>query len=71
MNARRIIVWIGSILFGLTTTVAVIAYFGVGFERFSTGFLFVGDLPLLVFAGFGSLAFIWLDFIFQTKYLKA
>jgi hypothetical protein len=52
-------------------TGAVIAYFGVGFEKFSTGFLFIGDLPLLVFVGFASLAFIWLDFILQTKYLKS
>jgi hypothetical protein len=70
MTIRRVIVWVVSIAIGLALTAATIAFFGVGFEKFSTGFLFIGDLPLLLFLGYGSFAFIWMDYLFRTKYLR-
>lgn len=70
MIIRRVIVWATSILFGVIATAGTILFFGTTFERFSTGFLFTGDLSLIAGAGYASLAFIWLDFILQTKYLR-
>ena len=70
MTTRRIILWILSIGFGLVSTAGTIIIFGSDLNRFWTNFLFKGDLPLLLIVGFFSLAFIWLDLILQTQYLK-
>lgn len=70
MTTRRIILWILSIGFGLISTAGTIIIFGSDLNRFWTNFLFRGDLPLLLIVGFFSLAFIWLDLILQTQYLR-
>ena len=70
MKIRRIVLWIVSIGFGLVSTAGIIIIFGSDLNRFWTNFLFIGDLPLLLLIGFFSLAFIWLDLILQTQYLK-
>ena len=70
MRTRRIILWVLSIGAGIAGMFGVILAFGSDFQRFQTGFLFIGDLPILLLFGFGSLAFIWLDLILQTEYLK-
>ena len=71
MNTRRIILWIAAIGFGVVMTGATILIFGSDLNRFWTNFLCIGDLPLLLVVGYGSLAFIWLDLILQTEYLKS
>ena len=71
MRTRRIILWIASITFGVVSTVGTVLIFNSDFNRFWTNFLFPGDLPLLLFVGFGSLAFIWLDWVLRTEYLNA
>ena len=65
MNVRRAIVWITSIAFGLVNAAGVILVFGTTLEKFSVVNAF------LVFISFAALAFIWLDFIFRTKYLRS
>jgi predicted ferric reductase len=65
MNVRRAIVWMVSIFFGLVNAAAVILLFNTTLEKFSTVNAF------LVFISFAALAFIWLDFIFRTKYLRS
>ncbi|MEK6588017.1 MAG: hypothetical protein AABY97_04155 [Chloroflexota bacterium] len=70
MTTRRIIVWVLSIGFGVVGTIGTILVFRSDWNRFWTNFLFKGDLPLLLLVGFGSLAFIWLDLMLQTQYLK-
>ncbi len=70
MKTRRTILWIVAIGFGLVSTAGTIIIFGSDLNRFWTNFLFIGDLPLLLLIGYFSLAFIWLDLILQTQYLK-
>jgi len=70
MRTRRIVLWVISLGFGVVGTIGTVLAFGSDFNRFWTNFLFKGDLPLLLLVGFGSLAFIWLDLILQTQYLK-
>ncbi len=70
MKTRRIVLWIVAIGFGLASTAGTIIIFGSDLNRFWTNFLFKGDLPLLLFIGYLSLAFIWLDLILKTQYLK-
>ncbi|MCZ6529643.1 MAG: hypothetical protein O6949_04820 [Chloroflexi bacterium] len=70
MKIRRIILWIVAIGFGVVSTAGTIIIFGSDLNRFWTNFLFIGDLPLLLLIGYFSLAFIWLDLILQTQYLK-
>lgn len=70
MTIRRTALWIASIGFGVVSTAGTIIVFGSDLNRFWTNFLFVGDLPILLLIGFGSLAFIWLDLILQTQYLR-
>jgi hypothetical protein len=70
MKTRRSILWVVSIGFGLVSTAGTIIIFGSDLNRFWTNFLFIGDLPLLLLIGYFSLAFIWLDLILQTQYLK-
>lgn len=74
MRTRRIILWVVSIGFGVVSTIGTVLIFGSSFNRFWTnvhaGIGFRGDLPLLLFAGFFSLAFIWGDWLLRTKYLN-
>ncbi len=70
MRARRIALWILSLGFGLVGTAGTIFAFQSDLDRFWTNFLFKGDLPLLLMLGFGSLGFIWLDWILRTEYLR-
>ena len=70
MKIRRIILWIVAIGFGVVSTAGTIIIFGSDLNRFWTNFLFIGDLPLLLLIGYFSLAFIWLDLILQTQYLR-
>jgi len=65
MNVRRAIVWVVSIVFGLASSAGVIRAFHTTLEKFSTVNAF------LVFVSFAALAFIWLDWLLQTKYLRS
>ena len=66
MKTRRTILWIISIATGL------IASYGTVFILFNTTLdKFSVSNAVLVFLSIGALAFIWLDFILQTKYLKS
>ena len=65
MTARRSIVWIASIVFGLVSAAGVLMFFHTTLERFSIVNAF------LVFASFAALAFIWLDWILHTQYLRS
>ena len=65
MTTRRIIVWIVSTAFGAICTVGIIAFFGTTLKKFMIG------NALLVFLSTGSLAFIWLDYLLRTKYLRS
>jgi hypothetical protein len=70
LNIRRVIVWVVSGLFGVVVSAALILYFRSSLAEFTVG-LFTGDLPLVLVLSFASLAFIWLDFIFKTEYLRS
>jgi hypothetical protein len=65
MKARRTILWVASIGFGLVSTVGIIAVFGTTLAKFSL------LNAILVFASTGSMAFIWLDLILVTRYLRS
>lgn len=65
MTIRRAIVWVISALVGLVATVTIINAFDTTLDKFTYA------NALLVFLGFGSLAFIWLDYILRTQYLKS
>jgi len=65
MTARRVIVWGASALFGLASAAGVILAFQTTLDKFSTVNAF------LVFASFAALAFIWLDWILHTQYLRS
>jgi hypothetical protein len=70
MNIRRTIVWAISAIFGIIAAAGVIVVFRSNFTEFTVG-LFPGDLPLVLLLSFASLAFIWLDFILRTEYLRS
>jgi hypothetical protein len=65
MTARRVLVWSASIIFGLVSAAGVVLAFQTTLDRFSVVNAF------LVFASFAALAFIWLDWIFHTQYLRS
>ncbi len=65
MTVRRTIVWIASTITGAASVGAVLLVFGTSLQKFSVA------NGLLVFLSIGSLAFIWLDFIFRTHYLRS
>lgn len=65
MTARRFIVWFASTVFGLISAAGVILFFQTTLEKFSVVNAF------LVFISLGAVAFIWLDFILSTKYLRS
>jgi hypothetical protein len=64
MIARRAIVWVASIVFGLVSSAGVILAFQTTLEKFS-----VVNVPGLRFLR--RLAFIWLDWILHTQYLRS
>ena len=70
MRIRRTIVWIVSSVFGIAAAAGAILFFRSDFSEFTVG-LFPGDLPLVLLLSFAGLAFIWLDFIFKTEYLRS
>ena len=65
MTTRRTIVWVIAVLFGLISTVGTIFIFQTTLDKFSIG------NALLVFVSMGSLAFIWLDYVLRTGYLRS
>jgi hypothetical protein len=65
MTARRVLVWSASILFGLMSATGVLLAFQTTLDKFSVVNAF------LVFASFAALAFIWLDWILHTQYLRS
>jgi hypothetical protein len=65
MTVRRSIVWTASMIAGAASVVAVLLFFGTTLAKFSVA------NALLVFLSIGSLAFIWLDFILRTRYLRS
>lgn len=65
MNARRVIVWAVSVSFGLISTVGIILLFGTTLEKFSIA------NAILVFLSSGAIAFIWLDYLLRTQYLRS
>ncbi|HLE23768.1 MAG TPA: hypothetical protein VI701_05615 [Anaerolineales bacterium] len=65
MTARRVLVWSASIIFGLVSAAGVILAFQTTLDKFSVVNAF------LVFASFAALAFIWLDWILHTQYLRS
>jgi hypothetical protein len=54
-----------SAAFGLICVLAALRLFDTTLERFAPG------NALLVFLSMGSLAFIWLDFLLRTDYLRS
>ncbi|HSB90858.1 MAG TPA: hypothetical protein VLD63_12625 [Anaerolineales bacterium] len=64
MKVRRAIVWVISLGVGTASVVGVLLAFGTTLPKFSY------SNALLVFLSIGSLAFIWLDFILRTQYLR-
>ena len=65
MGTRRTIVWIISLLFGLISTAGVLFLFQTSIDKFSVG------NAILVFFAAGGLAFIWLDYVLRTEYLRS
>lgn len=64
MGTRRTIVWIGSAVVGVISTVGVIAAFGTTPEKFSYSNV------VLFFLSMAAVAFIWLDYFMKTGFLK-
>jgi hypothetical protein len=64
LNLRRGILWVVSLATGAIATVATLAIFQTTLDKFSV------SNALLIFASFGSLAFIWGDWVLRTNYLK-
>jgi hypothetical protein len=65
MNARRIVVWAVSLVFGLLITIGIIVLFGTTLEKFSIA------NAILVFVSSAGIAFIWLDYLLRTQYLRS
>ncbi|MFN2147703.1 MAG: hypothetical protein ACK2T2_04875 [Anaerolineales bacterium] len=65
MNARRLIVWATSLVFGLISTIGIILIFGTTLEKFTPA------NAVLVFLSSGGIAFIWLDYLLRTQYLRS
>lgn len=65
MVVRRMVVWVISLGFGAACVFGALTLFNTTFEKFAL------SNALLVFLSMGALAFIWLDFIFRTDYLRS
>jgi hypothetical protein len=70
LKIRRALVWVVSVVFGLAASAGLILAFQSDLAKFTVG-LFPGDLPIVLVLAFASLAFIWLDFILKTEYLRS
>ncbi len=66
MQSKRVILWVLSALFGAAVTAGIIY---VGFA--TTPERFAYSNVLLLFLSFGAVAFIWLDYLLKTDYLKS
>lgn len=65
MGIRRTIVWIISVLFGLIATAGVLFLFQTTIDKFTVG------NAILIFSAAGGLAFVWLDYVLRTEYLRS
>ncbi len=65
MKLRRVTVWLFSVAFGLASVLGALRLFDTSLEKFAL------SNALLIFLSMGALAFIWLDFIFRTEYLRS
>ena len=65
MNVRRVVVWLVSVGFGAACVLGALRLFDTTLEKFAL------SNALLVFLSMGALAFIWLDFVFRTNYLRS
>ncbi len=65
MIVRRSVVWLVSVGFGAACVLGALRLFDTTLDKFSL------SNALLVFLSMGALAFIWLDFIFRTQYLRS
>ena len=65
MSVRRSIVWVVSTVTGAAAVGGVLIVFSTTLAKFSFA------NALLVFLSIGSLAFIWLDSILRTQYLRS
>jgi hypothetical protein len=65
MTLRRVTVWLFSVAFGLASVLGALRLFDTNLERFAF------SNALLIFLSMGALAFIWLDFLFRTEYLRS
>jgi hypothetical protein len=61
---RRALVWLISTAAGLAAVFAALAIFHTTLDKFSLG------NATLVFVGIGGLAFIWLDVLLKTAFLR-
>jgi hypothetical protein len=64
MAARRVINWVISLSVGLISTIVIIQLFDTSLDKFTLG------NAVLVFLSTAGIAFIWLDFILRTNYLR-
>jgi hypothetical protein len=64
MTARRVINWVVSLSVGLISTLVILQLFDTTLEKFSMG------NAIMVFLSTAAIAFIWLDFILKTDYLR-
>lgn len=65
MKLRRVTVWLFSVAFGLASVLGALRLFDTNLEKFAL------SNALLIFLSMGALAFIWLDFLFRTEYLRS
>jgi len=74
MMTKRLVVWAGSVAFGLVST-AIVIFPDIQLGPIAIGFgttieKFAYSNVLLLFLAMGSIAFIWLDYLLKTDYLK-
>jgi hypothetical protein len=65
MKLRRAMVWLFSLAFGLVSVLGALRLFDTSLEKFAL------SNALIIFLSMGALAFIWLDFLFRTEYLRS
>jgi hypothetical protein len=65
MTARRIMVWVASLIVGAAAALGVILAFGTTIQHFSM------TNAALVALSIGAVAFIWLDYFLKTQYLRS
>ena len=65
MTVRRAAVWLVSVAFGVASVFGALRLFDTSLERFAL------SNAVLIFLSMGALAFVWLDFLFRTDYLRS